>query len=359
MNLYNAVIRQVAGKCKGYSTEMDKVLEMGGYAAGYCGKLFAASGADVVRLELTEPSPAWASEKAMDLFLHPQKRKIATSDLDLLAALAGKADVVVCEADTADELDQLGFDLWTAPVKVALTPFGRTGPKANWRASVNVLLAMGGYTHLIGEPDRAPLSLPGHYLEFQTGALAFTAANSARWAGQTTHIDIGQLETLMSLSQFTTVRWHCAGELRSRHGSDFWYVVPSQLFACADGWVYLNIVPAFWDPLTVFLDQPELLIDARFENNDLRMANRDALHTLIAHELARHSMDYLVDKAESCRIPLGVVLSFEQVLADPHLQARQFWQTLPGNAGEPVYTPAYPFLQAEVSATAAKGAVSW
>lgn len=342
---------------------MDKVLEIGGYAAGYCGKLFAASGADVVRLELSEPSAAWASEKAMDLFLHTQKRKISTSDLDLLAALAGKADVVVCETNTADELDQLGFDLWTAPVKVALTPFGRTGPKANWRASANVLLAIGGYTHLIGEPDRAPLNLPGHYLEFQAGALAFTAANSARWAGQTTQIDIGQLETLMSLSQFTTVRWHCAGELRSRHGSDFWFVVPSQLFPCADGWVYLNIVPSFWDPLTVFLNQPELLIDPRFENNDLRMVNRDALHTLIANELARHPVDDLVERAESCRIPLGVVLSFEQVLADPHLQARQFWQALPSDAAEPVYTPAYAFLQGggstPTATTTAKEAVVW
>ena len=126
---------------------------------------------------------------------------------------------------------------------------------------------------------------------------------------------------------------------------DFWFVVPSQLFACADGWVYLNIVPTFWDPLTVFLDQPELLIDPRFENNDLRMVNRDALHALIATELADQSTDELLRKAETCRVPLGVVLSFEQVLAVPHLAARQFWQAPPANTSEPVYTPAYPFLQ--------------
>lgn len=343
----------------GHPVVMDKVLEIGGYAAGYCGKLFAESGADVVRLDRGERPPAWASAKAMDLFLHSHKRTVVSSDLDLLASLAAKADVLICETNTADELDQLGFDRCKTPVKVALTPFGRTGPKANWRASASVLLAMGGYTHLIGEPDREPLSLPGHYLEFQTGALAFTAANSARWANQSTQIDLGQLETLMSLSQFTTVRWHCAGELRSRHGSDFWFVVPSQLFACADGWVYLNIVPAFWDPLTVFLEQPELLIDPRFENNDLRMVNRDVLHALIATELAHQSTDELLRKAESCRIPLGVVLSFEQVLADPHLQARQFWQTLPVDNSEPVYTPAYAFLQSNALEPGAKRGVSW
>ncbi|XOV82221.1 MAG: CoA transferase [bacterium] len=338
---------------------MDKVLDMGGYAAGYCGKLFAACGADVVHLEISEPLPAWASATAMDLFLHAHKRKTATTDQGLIAALAAKADVVICEAGTADELDQLGFASWSTPVKVALTPFGRTGPKANWRASANVLLAMGGYTHLMGDPDRAPLSLPGHYLEFQTGAVAFTAASAARWAEQAGSIDIGQFETLLSLSQFTTVRWHCAGEIRARHGSDFWFVVPSQLFPCADGFVYLNIVPSFWDPLTVFLDMPELLMDPRFENNDLRMANRQALHKLMADELARHTTTTLIQRAEICRVPLGVVLSFEQVLADPHLQARQFWQALPGDADEPLYTPAYPFLQNLADTASVSGARAW
>ena len=30
---------------------MDRVLEVGGYAAGYCGRLFAQSGHEVVRVE--------------------------------------------------------------------------------------------------------------------------------------------------------------------------------------------------------------------------------------------------------------------------------------------------------------------
>ncbi len=324
---------------------MDQVLEIGSYAAAYCGKLFACAGADVVRVDTGAVKPAWASQTAMQLFLNQQKRTVSGEDSELLEALAAKADIVICEADTADELAQMGFDDWRAPIKVGLTPFGRTGPKANWRATSNVLLAMGGYTNLMGLPERAPLSLPGHYLDFQTGALAFTAASAARLAAVPADIDLGQFETLMSLSQFTTVRWHCVRELRSRHGSDFWFVVPSQLFRCADGWVYLNIVPSFWDPLTVFLDMPELLIDPRFTNNDLRMQNRDVLHEIIAGVLLDNGQDELMQRAETCRVPLGVVLSFEQVLADPHLSARQFWQSVSADDNQPVYTPGYPFIR--------------
>jgi crotonobetainyl-CoA:carnitine CoA-transferase CaiB-like acyl-CoA transferase len=150
-------------------------------------------------------------------------------------------------------------------------------------------------------------------------------------------------ETLMSLSQFTTVRWHCAGDLRSRHGSDFWFVVPSNLFACADGWVYVNVVPAFWDPLTVFLDNPELLVDERFATNDLRMQHRDALHEITAHAIALFSKDEIAEKAAECRIPLGVVQTFDDVLEDRHLAARGFWEQVHGPNGRVLKTPSLPY----------------
>ena len=89
------------------------------------------------------------------------------------------------------------------------------------------------------------------------------------------------------------------------------------------------------------------------------MVNREALHTLIATELAHQSTDVLLRKAESCRIPLGVVLSLEQVLADPHLEARQFWQSLHVDNSGPVYTPAYPFLQGDVSNPKVSRGVPW
>lgn len=305
---------------------MDRVLELGGHAAGYCGRLFAQSGYDVVRIEPPEPAPAWVSQTAMDVYLHAGKRRIRTDEPSLIAELANSADIVIAEGETADAVTALGFDDWQTPVKAAITPFGRTGPKRNWRATPHVLLAMGGYTNLMGDADRAPLSLPGHYVEFQSGGFAFTAANACRIADQRNTIDIGMLEVVMALSQFTTVMWHCGGVVRSRHGSDFWSVVPSNLFRCADGWVYTNIVPSFWDPFTVFLDRPELAVDERFETNQKRMLNRDTLHAAIDDVFRRRTRAEIDEQAQACRIPLGVVQTFEEVLADPHLAERQMWQ---------------------------------
>ena len=140
---------------------MDRVLEIGRHAAGFCGRLFVQAGCEVVRVEPETQAPAWVRDEAMDLFLHPGKRRVAVDSMELIEQLANKADVVILEANSADSIVEYRFDQWQAPVKVAITPFGRTGPKRNWRATPHVLLAMGGYTNLMGDLDRAPLSLPG------------------------------------------------------------------------------------------------------------------------------------------------------------------------------------------------------
>ena len=321
---------------------MDRVLEIGGYAAGFCGRLFVQRGYDVVRVETPGAAPAWVSQRAMDLYLHAGKRRLQCTNAALVAKLAANADVVVAEAGSADAVAALGIDDWQTAAKVVITPFGRSGPKRNWQATPHVLLAMGGYTNLMGDQGRAPLSLPGHYVEFQSGAFAFAAANACRLANQPASIDIGMLEVVMALSQFTTVMWHCSGVVRSRHGSDFWSVVPTNLFRCADGWVYINIVPTFWDPFTVFLRMPELLVDERFANNEQRMLNRDALHDLIAEALASRQKAEIQQRAMECRIPLGVVQSFADVLADPHLAERDVWQEI-ADANGAVRSPRPPW----------------
>ena len=322
---------------------MDRILEIGHYAAGFCGRLFVQAGHEVVRVESQENTPGWVSTQASELFLHPGKRRIQTRDPDIIAELAEKADVVIAEAAKANELERLHFDQWNTSVKVSITPFGRTGPKCNWHATSNVLLAMGGYTNLMGDAGRAPLTLPGHFVDFESGQYAYTAASACRYARETNSIDVSMLETIMSLSQFTTIKWHCAGEIRSRHGSDFWTVPPSNLFSCKDGWLYVNIVPMFWDAFATFLDHPELIIDERFLTNESRMANRDALNEIIQKILSTMTREIIQQRAIKYRVPLGVVQTFDDILEDAHLLERDYWQQVGSDDLDLVHSPALPF----------------
>lgn len=286
----------------------------------------------------------------MNLFLHAGKTRLSVNDSAVVHDLANKADIVVLEARSADEIDSFGFDEWQAPIKVAITPFGRTGPRKNWAATPSTILAAGGYTNLMGDQEREPLTVPGHYVEFQSGGFAYTAASACAYGEVVDTIDIGMLEVVMALSQFTTVLWHCARVVRSRHGNDFWSVVPTNLFRCSDGWVYINIVPGFWDSFTIFLGMPELTLDERFQTNGLRMQNRDALHEIVAEEFLQWDRKTIQERAEAARIPVGASLDFFEVLKDPHLSERDVWQTIHDGEDRTVLSPHLPFHLRELQA---------
>ncbi len=54
--------------------------------------------------------------------------------------------------------------------------FGLSGPYRDWQGHGAIVLAMGGYTALMGDPGRAPLTLPGHYAEYQAAQSAYLAS---------------------------------------------------------------------------------------------------------------------------------------------------------------------------------------
>ena len=141
------------------SEQTTRVLEIGNYAAGYAGKLFAHAGCDVVRIEPEKRKACWVSERAMDLFLHHDKRRVATFDHDLIANFANKADVALVDGESADEITRLGFESWETPIKVSITPFGLTGPDRNRAATNATILALGRVHQSDGRPGTRPIVL--------------------------------------------------------------------------------------------------------------------------------------------------------------------------------------------------------
>ncbi|MBD3648974.1 MAG: hypothetical protein HUJ31_16330, partial [Pseudomonadales bacterium] len=54
-----------------------RILEFGNdVSAGYCGRLFALWGADVIRVDGTNTPPASEAEQSLDCYLHAGKRRV-------------------------------------------------------------------------------------------------------------------------------------------------------------------------------------------------------------------------------------------------------------------------------------------
>lgn len=315
---------------------MTRVLELGGFAAGFCGRLFVHAGAEVVRVEGAIPpvTDAWVSDRAMEIFLHTGKRRASFTDIQALQRLAADADVVVAEG-MPDQLEALGWDSLDG-IRVAITPFGMTGPRRQWHASASVLQAMAGQTYLMGDPGVAPLTLPGHYTEYQSGQYGYICAAAClhaidrSGASPQRSIDISMLETLLSLSQMTTVMWTCGGRVRTRHGSNYGVLYPANLFPCADGWFHITATHRFWGAFARMLGRPELEHDPRFATSPARTENQEALDEIIVEVLGKKTREEIQRLGEAARVPTGALKDLDEVLVDPHLWAREFWRTVEG-----------------------------
>ncbi len=301
-----------------------RVLEVGRDegGAGYCGKLFARWGADVTRIDL----PAETVEEGLRAYLHLQKRP---AELEELSALLGEADVLISDLAPA-EVERMGLDRAAVPVKVFITPFGRVDPHRDAPASAATLLARGGYTFLSGDPGRAPLTMPGRYPYYQAGSYAYVAALSHLIAGsQDVTVDVSVLETVVSLHQFTDTFWTFQQIVRSRHGNRWQNLCPTTLLPCADGWLAVNVVPNFWSSFALWVGGPELADDESLALNDQRMLRQDEVESYAIEAFRdRGSFELFREGQEAWRVPVGYVPSLTELLSDPHLLARDSWQSV-------------------------------
>ncbi len=215
---------------------------------------------------------------------------------------------------------------------------------------------MGGYTALMGDPGRAPLTLPGCYVEYQSAQYAYTASlavlrqRAEDAASPSPIIDVSMLETLLSLSQFTTVMWTYRGEVRRRHGNDWQSTHPLTLYPCKDGWFGVSAVPAFWEAFTRMLGRPDLIDDPRFATNDDRLQHRAELDAIVAESVGQLTMAEILDEGQrQCRVPVGIMSNMAELLDDPHLRERWFWRSITDRSGRVLQALGAAFRYRELS----------
>ena len=178
-----------------------RVIDLSTEVAGaFTSRLLALYGADVIAVEPPEGHPTrWMEPRLAEdddpeqgvlfAYLGTGKRSVVldlddTADRERLLALIASADVVV-ESYAPGKLAELGIDLdviiEAQPTLIAcsITPYGQTGPKANWRATALTAFAAGGQMSLCGEADEPPLKTAGHQAYYQGGLHGFAATATA------------------------------------------------------------------------------------------------------------------------------------------------------------------------------------
>jgi crotonobetainyl-CoA:carnitine CoA-transferase CaiB-like acyl-CoA transferase len=169
-----------------------------------------------------------------------------------------------------------------------LTGFGRTGPRRNHPGYDYLVQALSGIAWLGGEPDSPPARCGISVIDMAAGTnaamLILAGVHQARKTGLGCTIDTSLLEVAVSYGNYLNTWYLTAGvEPKKLPLGAHQSIVPSQLFATADGWLMVMAQQdKFYRLLVLGMGMPELSDDRRFLTIQDRYENRDRLIDILS-----------------------------------------------------------------------------
>jgi benzylsuccinate CoA-transferase BbsE subunit len=344
-----------------------RILDLTDERGFLCGRILADMGADVVKIEPPGGDPirrigpfvgaAVDPERAVPWLAYNASKRGITLDVtasggrEILDRLCATADALIesCEPAVV-RAARLDYATLAAAhphlVVCSISPFGRSGPYASWRATDLTIVAMGGNAALTGDPDRAPLrcSMPSSYFhggaEAATGLLVALYARAAIGRGQ--HVDVSLQEAMVTTIMTGASQWAQNRQDRGRSGA--LYIVGSTLqrevWRCKDGFVSYALrggparIPTLAATERWIADEG---IDApawkgrdwqTYNHNNLTQEEVDALSAPVQELFDRKTMRELFDGAIERGVMLAPVNDSREIAHSEQLAARDFWKTL-------------------------------
>ena len=219
-------------------------------------------------------------------------------------------------------------------VTLSITPFGQTGPYADWRATELQVVHGGGWGWLtpgcVQDAELPPLKPHGHQAAFQSGFAAacasLAAVDRAQRTGRGEHIDFAQMSYVVGMLEAAFISWSYRGENPSRLGARI--LNPWGIFPTSDGHIFLVCVEADqWERLKDFMGRPEWADMDIFETLEGRFENEDLLRMWLGEWIAAQPVTELFHRGQAERLAFAPVNTVAQMAADPHLAARDFLVT--------------------------------
>jgi benzylsuccinate CoA-transferase BbsF subunit len=213
---------------------------------------------------------------------------------------------------------------------------GGDGPHRSFVGFGSTIAALSGLVWLSGQPDRTPVGTgthypdhvpnPGHALVALLGALL---RRELTGLGQA--IELSQFESTVNVLGSAFVAYGATGQVPMRTGNRSPSESPSGVFRVAgdDRWCALVARDDVeFQALADELGHPEWGTDPRFTTLVGRQANEDALEAAIEACTGPREPASLVAALRARGIPAAVVTTSADLLDDPQLAARGFWQRI-------------------------------
>jgi len=256
-------------------------------------------------------------------FKHPDGRA-------LLEQLIAKADVLV-ENFRPGTLTKLGLDYdalsarYPRLVYCSISGFGQTGPRAGQPGYDAVMQAEGGLMSITGAADGPPYRLGVAIVDIVSGMFAAYGVAMALLARERTgkgqEVDLAMLDATVALLTYQAGNYFASGKVPARLGNRHPSIVPYETFTASDGEFVLAIGnDEQWRRFCAVAGLPA---DERFATNRQRVSAYDALRPFVADRLREQPRQVWIDGLTKAGVPCGSVRNFEELFADPQVDARE------------------------------------
>ena len=342
-----------------------------GYAGPYAGRLLAAYGAEVIKVE--------SKKGGLDTFRHYGQHK----DIDaaprfiecnlgvrslavnlkhptgarLIRELAGKSDAVL-QNFRPRVLDKLGLgddELRKSNPKlviVKLPGFGSEGPKSSYGTWGFNLTAFSGITYLWNHPEQdRPIGSQGVYpdhLGFVMGPTLLVAALlNSRHSGNGVTIDLAQIESTAAVLGTTYLETSVNGDNPQPKGNHYETAAPHGCYHCQgeDRWCVISARnDEEWGAFTEVIGKQELRSDARFIDLPARIRNREGLDAIVEEWTKTRTAEEVMAHLQNAGVPAGVVQTGADLLKDPQLRHRNYFSAFADSLIGPFEIPRSGFV---------------
>ena len=347
-----------------------RVLDLTSEDGWLCGRILGDLGADVIKIEPPGGDPARHHgpfyhdddnpEKSLTWFAFNANKRGITLDLnsspgqDLFRRLAQTADFVV-ESYRPGHMDERGIGYQALKalnprlIFTSITPYGQTGPYAQYKGSDLQALALSGFMSLVGDPGKPPLRNQVPQAPVWACMYASSGMLLAHYYRQTTgqgqQVDVSQQASMLwalanapSFWSLNRENLHRAGALiigRSIKGAKMTAIYP-----CRDGHINFIIYGGEAgkrsnEGMVAWMAEEDLAPDWLKQKNwdafnvaTSTQEEIDALEGPFAAFLQRRTKAEFADESVKRGILGYPVNNARDIREDPQLIARDFWQTV-------------------------------
>ncbi len=323
-----------------------RVIELGQLIAGpFAARILAEYGATVIKVESPGEGDALRAWRKLhdgtSLWWRVQARnkQSVTADLktpegqEIVRRLATGADILI-ENFRPGSLEKwgLGFDVLSKLnpklVLVRISGYGQTGPYRERPGFGVIGEAMGGLRYTTGSPDRPPARTGvsiGDSLAALYGVIGalMSVIHVVRNGGPGQVVDVALNESVLNIMESLVPEYGVAGEIRERSGGSLPGIVPTDAYACRDGYVLVaGNGDSIFKRLMRTIDRDDLADDPLLARNDGRVAKVELIDGAIATWTRDRTIAEVLDAMNAASVPAGRIYNAADIVADPHFRAR-------------------------------------